>query len=98
MSRTLKVVAAVIFAALSCWSTSSEAAFFGLPRVLKSHLERVKFELPVLEPMAHTRFCMQYSTDCETHGFDFRRRNIALTPERWAELSSVNREVNRAII
>jgi predicted transglutaminase-like cysteine proteinase len=98
MFRTLNIVAAATLVALSCWATSSEAAFFGLPRVLKSHLERIKFELPVLEPMAHTRFCMQYPTDCETHGLDFRRRNIALTPERWAELSSVNREVNREII
>jgi predicted transglutaminase-like cysteine proteinase len=28
---------------------------------------------------------------------DFRRRNIALTEERWNELTTVNREVNRDI-
>jgi Bacterial transglutaminase-like cysteine proteinase BTLCP len=31
-------------------------------------------------------------------GGDFRRRNIILTEQRWTELTTVNREVNRDII
>ena len=31
-------------------------------------------------------------------GGDFRRRNIVLTEQRWTELTTVNREVNRDII
>jgi predicted transglutaminase-like cysteine proteinase len=36
--------------------------------------------------------------DCKVHGIDFRRRNISLTPGRWNELNTVNREVNRDIV
>jgi predicted transglutaminase-like cysteine proteinase len=51
-----------------------------------------------LPPMGHSRFCLRYPEDCEVHGIDFRRRNIALTPQRWNELNSLNRHVNRAIL
>jgi predicted transglutaminase-like cysteine proteinase len=40
---------------------------------------------------------MQYPTDCEEQKEDFRRRKIALSAERWHELSFVNREVNQDI-
>ena len=64
----------------------------------KFQLDQITFNEPALAPMAHTRFCLQYRDDCEVHGIDFRQRNIALTVERWNELNTVNREVNRAII
>ena len=51
-----------------------------------------------LPPFGHSRFCLRYPGDCNVHGIDFRRRNIALTPRRWAELTRVNRDVNRAIL
>ena len=52
----------------------------------------------VLPPIGHSRFCLRYPDDCKVHGIDFRRRNIALTPERWDELNSVNHQVNRDIV
>jgi predicted transglutaminase-like cysteine proteinase len=53
--------------------------------------------VPALAPMAHMWFCVQFHEECEVHGIDFRRRNIALTRKRWNELDTVNREVNRDI-
>ena len=53
---------------------------------------------PALPPIGHSRFCLRYPDDCEVHGIDFRRRNIAMTPERWKELNDVNRNVNRNIV
>ena len=50
-----------------------------------------------LPPIGHSRFCLRYPDDCTVHGIDFRRRNIALTPQRWNELNGINREVNRNI-
>jgi len=90
------VAAALLTAALG--SSVSEAAFFGLPRALKYQLAQIEFDNPMLPPIGHTRFCLQYPDDCKVHGIDFRRRNIALTAERWDEVDSVNRQVNRDII
>jgi predicted transglutaminase-like cysteine proteinase len=84
--------------AATFWASISQAAFFSFPRALKFQLEQISFNAPALAPMGHTRFCLQYRDDCESRGVDFRRRNIALTGERWNELSTVNREVNREII
>ncbi len=79
------------------WASISEAAFFSFPRALKTQLQQISFITPALAPIGHTRFCIQYSDDCEAKGTDFRRRNIAVTPERWNELTTINREVNRDI-
>ena len=58
----------------------------------------VKVGAPALPPLAYTRFCLQYPDDCQIRGNDFRRRTVALTPERWTELIEVDRRVNRDII
>jgi predicted transglutaminase-like cysteine proteinase len=94
--RVSIIVAA--FWPLGLWSSVSEASFFGLPRALRFQLGQIGFDAPVLPPIGHSRFCLRYPDDCEVHGIDFRRRNIALTPERWNELNTVNRQVNRDII
>jgi predicted transglutaminase-like cysteine proteinase len=54
--------------------------------------------VPALPPIGHSRFCLHYPADCKVRGIDFRRRNIALTRERWNELDGVNRDVNRGIL
>lgn len=97
MRQITRIFAVTTVVASLCGATASEAAFFGLPRSLITHLDRISFDEPALAPIAHTRFCMQYPTDCQVQKEDFRRRNIALTAERWLELSVVNREVNRDI-
>lgn len=97
------LAAALITIPMFCVSTS-HAAFFGFPRVLENQIKlmgsatRISFGTPVLEPIGHTRFCLKYPDECLVHGVDFRRRNIVLTSDRWAELNTVNREVNRDII
>jgi predicted transglutaminase-like cysteine proteinase len=98
MRQTAKILAMITVIGTMIGSTASEAAFFSFPRALISHLDRIGVSGPTLAPMAHTLFCMRYADDCAIHGVDFRRRNIALTPERWNELNTINREVNRDII
>ena len=98
MRQTSKVLLATAMMAAMCWASVSEAAFFGLPRALKYQLARIGLDNLVLPPIGHSRFCLRYPDDCKAHGIDFRRRNIALTPERWDELNSVNHQVNRDIV
>ena len=98
MRQTSIVLLLTAMIAALCWASVSEAAFFGLPRALKYQLARIGFDNPVLPPIGHSRFCLRYPDDCKAHGIDFRRRNIALTPERWDELNSVNHQVNRDIV
>jgi len=97
MRQTATFFALIATTVVAFWSSVSEAAFFGLPRALKFQLAHVDFDTPMLSPIGHTRFCIRYPNDCEVHGIDFRHRNIALTAERWDELNTVNRNVNRSI-
>src|SRR5262249_51176327 len=55
-------------------------------------------DLPSLAPMAFFRFCFRYPDECRKPKLAFRPRKVALTPERWADLVSVSRDVNRAIV
>lgn len=96
MRQAAKILTLVTFTL--CCSSLSQAAFFSLPRALNLQLSKIRLAAPVLPPIGHSRFCLKYPDDCEVHGIDFRHRNIALTPQRWYELNSVNREVNRDII
>jgi predicted transglutaminase-like cysteine proteinase len=73
------------------------AAFYGLPRRLEANVDRIGFDTPALAPMAFVRFCMQYPQDCKVRRMAFRPRPVALTKLRSAELTKVNRDVNRAI-
>jgi predicted transglutaminase-like cysteine proteinase len=97
MRQLARFALVALMMAAMCWASVSEAAFFGLPRGLKLQLAQIGFSSPALPPMGHTRFCLRYPDECQTRGVDFRRRNIALTPERWDELNVVNRDVNREI-
>ncbi len=89
-----------ILITLACtlfWASVSQAAFFSLPRQLNLQLSKISFAGPVLAPIGHSGFCLKYPDDCRVHGIDFRHRKIALTPQRWNELNTVNREVNGEI-
>jgi predicted transglutaminase-like cysteine proteinase len=97
MRQIAKLSTFVAAAATMLWSSGSEAAFFGLPRALAYHLERIGLDKPALPPLGHTFFCLSHPDDCKVNPTDFRRRNIALTEERWNELNLVNRAVNRSI-
>ena len=75
----------------------SHAGMFSLPRALKPQLERIKFDAPVLGPMAHAVFCVKYPRECEVRKIAFRGRKLEMTPQRWADLTAVNMMVNRGI-
>jgi predicted transglutaminase-like cysteine proteinase len=98
MRQYAKISTLVMVTAGILWGSVAEAAFFGLPRALRLRLAHIRFDTPVLPPIGHTRFCLRYPEECEKHGADFRHRNMALTLERWNELNTVNRKVNRAIM
>jgi predicted transglutaminase-like cysteine proteinase len=98
MRQTIKAIAFTAMMLLIGWTSTSQAAFFSFPRVLKFQFDRITFNQPTLAPMAHAVFCLRYRQDCDVHGVDFRRRNIAMTIDRLNELNRINREVNRDII
>lgn len=75
----------------------ANAAFFSYPRLLDLQIEKVSFDVPVLAPMGHIRFCLQHPKDCEYQKVDLRKQDMLLTAERWGELNLVNRQVNRDI-
>lgn len=68
-----------------------------LPRRLVAVGPRIHFQSPMLEPFAHTRFCLQYKDDCRVNTTAFRGSAMTLDAERWAELNEVNARVNRTI-
>ena len=84
-------------AALTLVGTSTQAAFFGLPRGLKDQIERIRFEAPALAPIAFTRFCLQFPDECRVRHTAFRPHPVALTADSAKDLFEVNRGVNRAI-
>jgi predicted transglutaminase-like cysteine proteinase len=88
----------IIFGCTLFWGSLSQAAFFSFPGELNVQLSKVGLAAPVLPPIGHSRFCLKYPDDCAVHRIDFRHRKIALTPQRWNELNTVNRDVNREII
>lgn len=98
MRQTTKILAAVTVIASMSGASVSNAAFFSLPRMLELQVNRISFENPVLAPMGHVQFCLQYPDDCQATHLDFRRRHIVLSEKRWNELNLINRAVNRDII
>jgi predicted transglutaminase-like cysteine proteinase len=98
MWRSVKVLLFVGIIAASLWMPHANATFYGLPRSLKSQMDLLSFDVPSLAPMAFTRFCLQYPVECRAPSITFRPRKMALTPERWADLVRVTREVNRSIV
>jgi predicted transglutaminase-like cysteine proteinase len=98
MRQATKILGALIFVASISGASVSNAAFFSFPRMLGEQVRRISFDNPVLAPMGHIRFCLQYPGDCQATNVDFRRRKITMSVERWDELKRINREVNRDIV
>lgn len=95
MRSVLKIMLISSLAAAVIWSSTSEAAFFGL---LRYQFSQLILDTPALPPFGHTRFCLRYPDDCKVRSVDFRKRNIGLTLPRWEELNAVNRQINGHII
>jgi predicted transglutaminase-like cysteine proteinase len=85
MRRIAKIFGFATLTLAMFWGQVSKATVFQSP---------VAYVLP---PIGYSRFCLNYPDDCRVHGIDFRLRNIALTPDRWNELNTVNQQVNRHI-
>lgn len=94
--RHLAKLSIVLTVLLACIA-SSHATYFGVPRTLNKQIERIQLATPTLSPLAHTRHCMQYPDECRVHRMAFRGGPIKLNGTRWAQLTEVNRRVNRAI-
>jgi predicted transglutaminase-like cysteine proteinase len=58
---------------------------------------RIGFNGAALPPMAYSRFCVQYPSECKIQKIVFRGGAIKLSVERRAELVKVNAEVNNSI-
>jgi predicted transglutaminase-like cysteine proteinase len=97
MERALKTLSLVGAIVGMTWFHGAEAAFFGLPRVLKDHVARLQLDEPAMAPMSHTRHCLQYPEECKVRRIVFRGGPLKLTPGKRVELARVNTEVNRAI-
>lgn len=90
---------AVLLAMAAAFGTSvASAAFVGLPSTLADQLPQVRLARPVLPPIGHSQFCLNYPADCEVQDIDLNGGDVTLTPQRWNELNTVNREVNRDIV
>jgi predicted transglutaminase-like cysteine proteinase len=100
MWKSRKVIA-LIAALLSFIGAggSAYAGFVGAPMALRGLVEQIRFNEPVLAPMAYTMFCMRYAADCKLarHRIVFRGGSMRMTKDRMAELIEVNAEVNREI-
>jgi predicted transglutaminase-like cysteine proteinase len=68
-----------------------------LPERIENNVDRIAFSAPVLAPIAFVRFCARYREDCKVSPMDVDHAAVSLTKERLAELSKVNRDVNRSI-
>jgi predicted transglutaminase-like cysteine proteinase len=100
MSKSRKIMA--LAAALLCFvgaQRSAYAGFIGAPMALRGLVEQIRFNEPVLAPMAYTMFCMRYAADCKQvpHRIVFRGGSTRMTKQRMAELIEVNALVNREI-
>jgi predicted transglutaminase-like cysteine proteinase len=73
------------------------AGLFEFPGTLRGQVERIALDQPALQPMAHTFFCLRYESECKPPRMIFRPKAIVLTEQRWHELVSVNRDINRSI-
>jgi predicted transglutaminase-like cysteine proteinase len=79
-------------------SQTAEAAFFSFPRLMPTHALHIQMSSPALPPFAHSKFCVQYPSDCEVHRIAFRGGKAKMTPQRWLDLVAINNEVNKSIV
>jgi predicted transglutaminase-like cysteine proteinase len=71
------------------------AGLASVPNGVQQGIQFIRFDLPTLAPMAFTRFCLQYPSECETQRLASDR--IELNEMRWSELETINRTVNSSI-
>ena len=84
-------------ALLTIGFNGAKAGFIGAPLAMRGVIQQIKFDSPTLPPMAFTQFCLKYANECKPRRMVFRGGRLKLTAERWADLRSVNRNVNASI-
>ena len=83
---------------MSIVNQTAEAGFIGMPRALRSSVDRINFDAPTLPPLAYTAFCLRYQDECKGgQRVVFRGGRMQMDDQRWAELAAVNLKVNSAI-
>lgn len=87
------VAAAVLFFSVTA-PYFAEASLLGMPRNLRTAIERVRFDKPAMAPMAHVQFCLKYADDCRTPRLMFRGGPVQLNDDRWNDLVQVNKTAN----
>jgi predicted transglutaminase-like cysteine proteinase len=93
----IRAVLAAAVISVACL-TQAQGAFHSFPRNLEdAQFTQISFDQPAFQPLAHTLFCLREPDECRVRRMAFRPRAFALTQERWQDLVSVNRGVNRAI-
>jgi predicted transglutaminase-like cysteine proteinase len=79
-----------IFLVLSTGFSTANAAF-------RPGAEHIRFDVPVLAPMAYSQFCLRYPADCRVRKI-FRGGPIRVSVAKRAELAQVNDTVNAGIV
>jgi len=74
------------------------ASLASAPNVLRRGIQFIRFDLPILPPMAFTQFCLRYADECKPRRLLFRGSGLKVTNQRRAELERVNRTVNSSIL
>src|SRR5262249_4766422 len=77
---------------------SASAGFIGMPGMLGQMAKRISFSNFTLAPMAFTKFCLRYESQCKPPKIVFRGGPVRMTDKRWDDLREVNKTVNTAII
>jgi predicted transglutaminase-like cysteine proteinase len=99
VSIPVAVTAAMIMIAAQMMSAAHSASEGSLraPTVPPTAPPHLKFDDPILPPLAHTAFCLRYRDECRAHML-FRGGPVQLTETRWGDLKEVNQTINGGII
>lgn len=98
MYRNFRLFAVMAALSVGIADQTAEAGLIGLPRALRTNIERINFDAPTLPPLAYTEFCLRYQDECKRgHRMVFRGGRVQMDARRWAELTLVNSKVNSAI-
>ena len=89
------IASILVFGGLNPSLAASQTTIPGLTQRFEASINRIRFKVPSLAPMAFIRFCNKYPQDCEARSAPLSP--VVLTATRMSELVAVNRAVNRAI-
>lgn len=98
MRMSLSLVLAAISTVIGFTSPSfaDDTSYFGQQSRVRN--DGLLLGGPVLAPLAHVRFCLQYPEDCKQRHILFRGGPIRLDDRLENQLVRINLEVNRSIL